>query len=85
MNGIMLEAKWSDPCHPHITEENLRGCFSSFPAAAVTARVDLRGLLQIATAITDYSVYTLKIFSSIIIVQGTYQVILSIYEGFFTL
>lgn len=46
MNGIMLEAKWSDPCHPHITEENLRGCFSSFPAAAVTARVDLRGLLQ---------------------------------------
>lgn len=41
--------------------------------------------MQIATAITDYSVYTLKIFSSIIIVQGTYQVILSIYEGFFTL
>ena len=41
--------------------------------------------MQIAKAITDYSVYTFKIFSSIIVVQGTNQVILNIYEGFFTL
>lgn len=39
--------------------------------------------MQIATAIAGYSVYIVKKFSPIVIVQGPYWCILNIYEGLF--